>query len=279
MEAWAATLLERRSGVWGGLGLLLCVHGSKLRYTSVFFPLLRISDARHADIISEHFANVLLDVKSRPSPLHPAIWSTVQALMLESAMIVINPASMLEVLLGGFVACSALWIVDAPSNLVAVGGLYPRLRAWRIAASSAMRRAAGCAVVEPLHLAGASPQFRQVSRVVAERVAFILGARLFVTYDFVCSVAVNGLLGVELLQRAGRECFPLLRSPSIAWTFDLTCVSLGTWCAARQVRFAARSSQPGPVSKRLGKQWPFDSKELVDAWRVITEHLDALLLL
>lgn len=259
--------------------MLLCFSGGRFRYTSLFFPFLRMSEPRDADEILEHVEKSMSALATRPTAMHPAIWTAAQSLMLEVAMRTLNMGALLELVLGGAVAGSALWLVDAPGGLVAVGGLYPRLRQVRSSAMVALRRCGGAIAVAPLQLKGAAPQWRRLVEGFGQQVALHGTAWFFFQFDWVVAVVVNAVLGAELLQRAAREAAPQAleasRAGVLAW--DGCCVAAGTWGLARQLRLAGHASRTPPkLASWVAETTPPSWKRV---WREALAALDGLLLL
>lgn len=119
---------------------------------------------------------------------------------------------------------------------------------------------------------------------VAEQFAFAWTAWLFVRCDWGIAVVVNAVLGVELLQRAGRELCPaaLGRSPWMAWSFDSVSAALGLWGLARQLRVASKVAAPMP--RFVQRAWQPLREQVSGCWKVCghhvasaLEHLDTLL--
>lgn len=280
MEAWADGLLNwpGRACVWGGCGALLCLDGGRCRYTSLFFPFLQISAARDADEVFAHVGGAASALASRPPSVHPAIWSTAQGLLLEVAMRTVNFGALMELAFGGAVSCSALWLVDRPSDLKAVGGLYPAMRQVRGAATRALRRVGGSLAVAPLQLQGAAPEGYRLVEAVGQQVALHGTARLFFQFDWIVAVVVNAVLGAELLQRSGREALPqvLSKSRGCALTWDGCCLAVSSWGLARQLRVASRTARPHARLIGAAGALPASWKK---AWRGAMVKLDRALLL
>jgi len=113
-----------------------------------------------------------------------------------------------------------------------------------------LRQYAGALVVAPLAWTKATLKTRQVAQLLGEQLSLSAGAWLFVQCDWAIAVLVNGALGAELLQRAGRELWPrALGSKAACKLWDSLCISFGLWGLARQLRSAAK--QPG-----ARRNWP-----------------------
>lgn len=243
MEVWSRGLAQHRPAVWGGIGTALCLAGAKFRYSALFFPFLRVSDARDADTLLDHAYRAFSVLATPPRDLHPVLWRSVQALALEVTVRAVNLPVLLEVLFGGAAACAALWLDEAPASFVAVGGLYPRLRAARASSMLGLRRYTAAVAHMPLTLLRTSPQTGRTVTLVAEQLALSAVAWVFVKFDWAIAVVANAVLGTELLLRAGREVCPkVVGCKAVFLLWDSVCISFGMWGLARQLRSSARRS-------------------------------------
>lgn len=287
MEAWVKSLLQHRAGIWGGCGVLLCCRGGCLRYTSLFFPLLQLSDAGDADRLLGHMSRALSALALRPAAVHPAIWTVAQGLMLEILMRAVHGPALLEIALGGVAACTSIWLAEVPGDFVAIGGLYPRLRRARGAAVGQLRRCGSQLALLPLQAwGGASLEAWRVADHLGQQLALTWAAWLFVRFDWVVAVVCNAVLGAELLQRAGREALPgaLAASRASRLTLDSCCLATGAWGLARQLRATSRvaklpPSLAGTLLWALPGSTPEDVPESTGTWRRVLDSLDLVLLL
>ncbi|CAE8727169.1 unnamed protein product, partial [Polarella glacialis] len=231
------------AGIWAGLGALLCTSGGRFRYTVLFFPLLRISDAQDVEQLLAHLGRAVgAALASPPAPVHPALWHTAKVLAAEVLLRVLDVPLILNVATSGAVACTALWLADAPSSFTTVGELYPKWREYRMQALTALRHHAGAWAMAPLLWFGASMRSCQAAQLGGQELALVavLGSRVALGCDWAVAVLANAALGVELLQRAGREAFGCSGTPGTSGTWswrawDLLCVAAGTWGATSQL--------------------------------------------
>jgi len=242
MDALKKSLEPHRAAVWGGLGAVLCLRGGCLRYTSLFFPLLRASNAEDIDkILSHTVQSVSSALASPPSSVHPMLWRTAQALAAQVLQRVLHMQAALEVTCSGAVACGALWIADVPAGFLAVGGLYPAIRAVRVKASSTVRRQAGYRMSQILMIFDRSASSLQGGYIAGQQLATLLELSVAARCDWYVAIAINTCFGIELLQRAWREALEF-KSPDcsmsicFAGMLDVSCFGFGLWGLVRQLK-------------------------------------------
>eukprot|EP00929_Paragymnodinium_shiwhaense_P063577 TRINITY_DN31765_c0_g1_i2.p1 TRINITY_DN31765_c0_g1~~TRINITY_DN31765_c0_g1_i2.p1 ORF type:complete len:276 (+),score=28.48 TRINITY_DN31765_c0_g1_i2:105-932(+) len=208
--------LPYKATIWGGIGVGLCFWGGRMRYTALFFPLIRIADLRALADLEEELGKVL---QALPRSF---IGKTAQTLLLSMVARSMNPATFAEVLSSGLVASVSLGLMTNPSELAAL-----KLAQWRSLLRESMRKLRLFASTTGASMArnlGADRNGCLTAQLVATQLVGIGDMWLVMNVDQPWSLMVNCALGAQLLRCAANEYLP---EPGPVTGFCLDALSAG----------------------------------------------------